>query len=310
MDTSIIANSIFSVRNMGKPATLNNHFIVRNMGLIMSYIFLIVMAIVIIYPILLTMMSAFNVSNSLYSTSFFPKNFSFTENFTQLFTKTAYLSWYRNTFLLSIITMVLSTVIVTISGFVYSRYRYQSRKSALMSLLIIQIIPSGSGLIALYAMANSIGIYSSENATFYTYIFMILIYTAGGTTMNTLLMKGYYDSIPRDLDESAKIDGATQLQIFTEILLPLVKPMIVVIAIFCFLGPIGDIIMPKFLIASMSSDAKTLAVGLMGLINNIKDSNYNVFAAGAVLAAIPPVLVFYKFQDYIVGGLTSGGVKG
>jgi len=302
-------NTINLNRNV-KTKSLKRHFLVRNMGLITSYTFLIVMAVVIIYPILLTIMSAFNVSNSLYSTSFFPQNFSVTENFTYLFNNTAYLSWYTNTFLLSIVTMVLSTIIVVISGFVYSRYRYKSRKSALMSLLLIQIVPSGSGLIALYAMASSIGIYSSENATLYTYIFMTLIYTAAGTTMNTLLMKGYYDSIPRDLDESAKIDGATQFQIFTEILLPLVKPMIVVIAIFCFLGPIGDIIMPKFLIASMSSDSKTLAVGLMGLINDIKDSNYNVFAAGAVLAAIPPVLVFYKFQDYIVGGLTSGGVKG
>jgi len=304
METSI------NQKPVPKTKSLNRGFLVRNMGLIASYAFLIIMAIVIIYPILLTIMSAFNVSNTLYSTSFFPQNFSFTENFKSLFNDTAYLSWYTNTFLLSIVTMILSTIIVVVSGFVYSRYRYTSRKSALMSLLIIQIVPSGSGLIALYAMANSIGIYSSANATFYTYIYMTLIYTALGTTMNTLLMKGYYDSIPRDLDESAKIDGATQLQIFTEILLPLVKPMIVVIAIFCFLGPIGDIIMPKFLIASMSSDSKTLAVGLMGLINDIKDSNYNVFAAGAVLAAIPPVLVFYKFQDYIVGGLTSGGVKG
>ncbi|GAL04361.1 maltose/maltodextrin ABC transporter permease protein MalG [Photobacterium aphoticum] len=289
---------------------LNRHMITKNLGLVFSYAFLISMAVVIIYPILVTLMSAFNVSNTLYSTSFFPENFSLTENFVSLFNDTPYLSWYRNTFLVSLITMVLSTAIVTVSGFVYSRYRYKSRKSALMSLLIIQIIPSGSGLIALYAIASSIGIYSSEHATLYTYIFMILIYTTGGITMNTILMKGYYDSIPRALDESAKIDGATQMQIFTEILLPLVKPMIMVIAIFCFLGPIGDIIMPKFLIASMSSEAKTLAVGLMGLINNIKESNYNVFAAGAVLAAIPPVVVFYKFQDYIVGGLTSGGVKG
>lgn len=293
-----------------KAKRFNRHIITKNMGVACCYAFLISMSVIILYPILVTLMSAFNVSNSLYSTSFFPENFSLTENFVQLFNDTPYLSWYRNTFLVSIITMILSTFIVTISGFVYSRYRYQSRKSALMSLLIIQIIPSGSGLIALYAIANSIGIYSSANATLYTYIFMILIYTTGGITMNTILMKGYYDSIPRALDESAKIDGATQMQIFKEILLPLVKPMIMVIAIFCFLGPIGDIIMPKFLIASMDSEAKTLAVGLMGLINNIKESSYNVFAAGAVLAAIPPVIVFYKFQDYIVGGLTSGGVKG
>ncbi|MEZ8018970.1 sugar ABC transporter permease [Vibrio splendidus] len=293
-----------------KAKRLNRHVVTKNIGVFFCYAFLISMSVIILYPILVTLMSAFNVSNSLYSTSFFPENFSLTKNFVQLFNDTPYLSWYRNTFLVSIITMILSTFIVTISGFVYSRYRYQSRKSALVSLLVIQIIPSGSGLIALYAIANSIGIYSSANATLYTYIFMILIYTTGGITMNTILMKGYYDSIPRALDESAKIDGATQMQIFKEILLPLVKPMIMVIAIFCFLGPIGDIIMPKFLIASMDSEAKTLAVGLMGLINNIKESSYNVFAAGAVLAAIPPVIVFYKFQDYIVGGLTSGGVKG
>lgn len=293
-----------------KAKRINRHIISKYTGVFFCYAFLISMTIIILYPILVTLMSAFNVSNTLYSTSFLPENFSLTENFVRLFNDTAYLAWYRNTFLVSIITMVISTVIVTISGFIYSRYRYQSRKSALMSLLIIQIIPSGSGLIALYAIANSIGIYSSANATLYTYIFMILIYTTGGITMNTILMKGYYDSIPRALDESAKIDGATQVQIFREILLPLVKPMIMVIAIFCFLGPIGDIIMPKFLIASMESEAKTLAVGLMGLINNIKESSYNVFAAGAVLAAIPPVIVFYKFQDYIVGGLTSGGVKG
>ncbi|WP_072055139.1 sugar ABC transporter permease [Aliivibrio fischeri] len=308
MDKAINLNH--QAKAKAKATKFNRHVVTKNLGLFFSYAFLISMVIVIIYPILVTLMSAFNVSNSLYSTSFFPENFSLTENFVSLFTDIPYLSWYRNTFLVSIITMVLSTAIVTVSGFVYSRYRYQSRKSALMSLLIIQIIPSGSGLIALYAIASSIGIYSSENATLYTYIFMILIYTTGGITMNTILMKGYYDSIPRALDESAKIDGATQMQIFTEILLPLVKPMIMVIAIFCFLGPIGDIIMPKFLIASMSAEAKTLAVGLMGLINNIKESSYNVFAAGAVLAAIPPVVVFYKFQDYIVGGLTSGGVKG
>ena len=194
-----------------KAKRFNRHVITKNMGVACCYAFLISMAVIILYPILVTLMSAFNVSNSLYSTSFFPENFSLTENFVQLFNDTPYLSWYRNTFLVSIITMILSTFIVTISGFVYSRYRYQSRKSALMSLLIIQIIPSGSGLIALYAIANSIGIYSSANATLYTYIFMILIYTTGGITMNTILMKGYYDSIPRALDESAKIDGATQM---------------------------------------------------------------------------------------------------
>lgn len=289
---------------------MNKYKLKKYIGLTFSYVFLIFMVILILFPLFVTVMSAFNVSNTLVSSSLIPEKFSFTDNFKHLFDNTAYLSWYKNTFMLSTISMLLATIIVTISGFIYSRYRFKTRKAALISLLLIQIIPSGAGLIALYAIASAIGIYSSSNSTMLTYLFMILIYTAGGTTMNTIIMKGYYDSIPRDLDESARIDGASHFQIFKDILLPLVKPMIVVVAIFCFLGPVGDLIMPKFLISSMNSADKTLAVGLQTLINDIKNSNYNVFSAGALLASIPPVLVFYKFQKYIVGGLTSGGVKG
>lgn len=299
-----------SVRSPMRGQAWNRYKLRRWIGLLASYCFLTAMVIIIVFPILVAVMSAFNVSNSLYSATLLPERFSLTENFTHLFAETAYLSWYRNTFLLSTISMILSTIIVTISGLIYSRYRFKNRKAALISLLIIQIIPSGAGLIALFAIASSLGIYSSNHSTLMTYLFLVLIYTTGGTTMNTIIMKGYYDSIPRDLDESAKIDGATSFQVFKDILLPLVKPMLVVIAIFCFLGPVGDLIMPKFLIASTQSADKTLAVGLEGLIRDVKNSNYNVFSAGALLAALPPVLVFYKFQKYIVRGLTSGGVKG
>ncbi len=128
--------------------------------------------------------------------------------------------------------------------------------------------------------------------------------------MNTLLMKGYYDSIPRDLDESAKIDGASSLRIFREILVPLVVPMIATVALFSFLAPIGDVIMPNILIASEASSADTLALGLNGLIADPTNSAYNLFAAGSILIAIPTVLFFFMLQKYVVGGLASGGVKG
>lgn len=289
---------------------IKNFNLKRFIGLSLSYIFLITMVIIIIFPLFVTVMNAFNGTEGKAVQTLIPDDFSLTKNFNYLFQETAYLSWYKNTFFLATSAMVLSTIIVTISGFIYSRYRYKSRKAALMSMLIVQIIPSGSALIALHAIATSLGIYSSSNSTQLTYLYMILIYTAGGVTMNTVIMKGYYDTIPRDLDESAKIDGASHFKIFKEILLPLVKPMIVVIAIFCFLGPVGDVIMPNFLIASLKSSDKTLAVGLQGLIRDVKNSNFNAFAAGAVLASIPPAIVFFKFQKYIVGGLTSGGVKG
>lgn len=292
---------------MAKPA---NHKIGKHIATGLSYAFLGAMVIIILFPLLVTIMNAFNKSNSLASLTLIPENFSLTHNFKTLFATTAYLNWYINTFYIATTSMALAIILVTISGFVYSRFRFKSRKTSLISLLVIQMVPASSGLIALYAMASSLGIYSSPNSTQLTYLFLILIYVTGGTTMNTIIMKGYYDSIPRDLDESAQIDGATHLQIFKDILLPLVTPMIVVLGIFCFLAPVGDVVMPRFLLISLRSQDNTLALGLNALVTDFRNSNPNIFAAGALLAAIPPVLLFYRFQRYIVGGLTAGGVKG
>ncbi len=282
----------------------------KKLNLAISYLVLGTMVVLILFPLFVTLLSAFNNSNSLYSTQLIPRDFTLVGNFNKLFSDTGYIYWYRNTFLVSLSTMIIGTTIVTILAYLFSRFRYRGRRFSLTMLLIVQVLPAGATLVALYAMANSLGIYNSESQTLYTYMYLIIIYSTGAIPMNTILMKGYYDSIPRDLDESAKIDGASSFRIFRQILLPLVTPMISTVALFSFLAPIGDVIMPKLLITTGATETKTLALGLNSLIADVTDSSVNVFAAGSILVALPAIFLFFVLQKYVVGGLSSGGVKG
>ncbi len=282
----------------------------NRLSVTLSYVVLGTMVVIIVFPLFVTVMAAFNDANSLYTSSLIPERFAGLGNFKRLFSETKYLYWYRNTFLVSLSVMTLSTIFITVFAFVLSRFRYKGREVSLSMLLLIQVIPSGSALVALYSIAEAIGIYGSDNSLLNTYLYLIIIYSTGAIPMNTILLKGYFDSIPKDLDESAKIDGASTFKIFREILIPLVMPMVATVALFSFLGPIADVIMPKLLIAEGTSEANTLALGLNSFIANPTEQSYNLFAAGSILVAIPTMVMFFILQKYVVSGLASGGVKG
>lgn len=265
-----------------------------------TYLFLTVLTIIILYPILITASSAFKPGNIAAFTLEWSDSWTL-NNFTRLFNETLYLDWYKNTLIIAVVTMIMQVTIVTLAGYTYSRYRFKGRKNSLIFFLIIQMVQTMAALTAFYVLAMLLGALDQ-------YWFLTLIYIGGGIPMNTWLMKGYFDTVPRDLDESAKLDGAGHFRIFAQIILPLVRPMIAVQALWAFMGPFGDFLLAKFLLRTPEN--LTIAVGLQTFIANPQQQKVALFAAGAILAALPICLLFFFLQKNFVSGLTAGGTKG
>ncbi len=266
----------------------------------LTYVFLIGLSIVIIYPLLITASTAFK-SGSIAAFSLKLSGTWTLKNFSRLFTETLYGTWYKNTLIISIFTMVIQVTVVTLAGYVYSRYRFYGRKASLIIFLVIQMVPTMAALTAFYVMAYLLNALDR-------FWFLTAIYIGGGIPMNTWLMKGYFDTVPYDLDESAKLDGAGHFRIFAQIILPLVKPMIAVQALWAFMGPFGDFMLAKFLLRTPEN--QTVAVGLQTFITDVKNQQVALFAAGAILIALPITILFFFLQKHFVTGLTSGGTKG
>ncbi|MEK5038610.1 sugar ABC transporter permease [Sporosarcina sp. FSL K6-3457] len=267
-----------------------------------SYLILLIAAVVVIYPLLWVIGSSFNPGQSLSGSSMFPKNPT-TKHYVDLFDleKSNYILWYINSMKISIITMILSVITVSLTGYAFSRYRFIGRKNGLLTFLVLQMIPNFAALIAIFVLAQRTGLID-------THLGLILIYVGGQIPMNTWLMKGYLDTIPRDLDESARMDGAGHLRIFWQIILPLAKPIIAVVALFSFIAPFGDFILARIMLRT--EEKFTMGVGLFELVAKQFGNEFTTFAAGSVLIAIPITILFLMFQRFFVSGLTAGGTKG
>lgn len=265
-----------------------------------TYLYLIILSAIILFPILVTISSAFRLGNI---TSFtFELGSGWTlNNFKRLFTETLYGRWYLNTLVVAFWTMLIQVTAVTLTGYAYSRYNFMWKKKSLLFFLIVQMVPTMAALTAYFVMA---WLFNALNQ----YWFLILIYVGGGIPMNAWLMKGYFDTIPYTLDESAKLDGASHIRILWQIVLPLVRPMIAVQALWAFMGPFGDFMLAKFLLRS--PEYYTVAVGLQTFVSDIKNQRVTLFAAGAILIAIPISILFFFLQKNFVSGLTKGGTKG
>ena len=197
--------------------------------------------------------------------------------------------------------MLLSLISVSFTAYAFSRFRFKGRKNGLTLFMLLQMIPQFSALTAIFVLGQMLGLINSH-------WLLILIYVGGQIPMNSYLLKGYMDTIPMDLDESARIDGASRTRIFWQIIIPLSRPMLAVVAMNGFTGPLGDFALSSVILRE--PEAYTLPIGLYKLVSDKMGASYTTFAAGAILISIPIVIAFLSLQKHFVSGLAAGGTKG
>ncbi|WBA16825.1 sugar ABC transporter permease [Salinivibrio proteolyticus] len=273
--------------------------LMRKISTSLVYLFLIFNALLVLGPVIWTILASFKPGNNLFSSSFSDVSFTL-EHYKTLFSDTPYLDWYKNTFILATANMLISLVVVTMSAYIFSRYRFKGKRNVLMGVLVLQMFPAFLSMTAIYILLSKMNLID-------TYTGMLFVYLTGSLPFMTWLVKGYFDAIPTSLDEAAKIDGAGHMTIFIEIILPLAKPILVFVGLVSFTGPWMDFILPTLILRS--EEKMTLAIGIFSWISSNSAENYTLFAAGSLLVAIPITLLFVATQKHITAGLVSGAVK-
>lgn len=271
----------------------------QKMWLTVSYILLILIALFTMYPALWIVMSSFRAGTSLFSDTLIPEKWTVV-HFKELFEKFPFGTWYINSLKIALSTMVLSVFFQLLTGYAFSRFRFKSRKSIMSGLFIIGLFPSFLSLTAVYVLLLNMKLLNTHTA--------LIMVSSAGAAVGYLLVKGYFDTIPKSLEEAAIIDGASNWGVFLRILLPLSRPLIVYLAVTSFAGTFSEFIFAQTVLRTEAK--QTLAVGLFNMVNTQTSTEFTVFAAGSVLVAIPVVVIFIIFQRLLVEGLTSGADKG
>ena len=268
----------------------------------------IMMCLFALFPLYLVVISSFNETGSLQVTSFVPKKISW-RNYSMLFHDPTipYLTWMKNSLIIAGLVSVLSVMLGASSAYAFSRLKFKGKKVAIQTLLLIQMFPAILALSALYVIMERVSTFAPKFGLGTTGG-LILVYLGGAMGINIWLLKGFVDSIPIELDEAAKIDGATPVQIYWLIFIPLAAPVLAVVTLLSFIGTFNEFILARLFLVDMSN--RTVAVGLQQFIGGQYSQNWGPFAAGSIIASIPIVIIFLSLQKYIVSGLTAGSVKG
>lgn len=280
----------------------------RQISMIIRMLIAFVMIVFALFPAVWAISASLDPAGSLASQQLVPENASLA-NYEELFTNSSlpYATWLWNSLKVATSVTILSVLITTTTAYGFSRFRFYGHSALLKTILLIQVFPAILAMVAVFALIQQLGSFIPF-LSLNTLTGLGFVYLGGAMGINIWLMKGFFDTVPKEIDESAMVDGATHWQTFWKLIFPLVRPVVIVVGLLTFIGTYGEFLLANVLLKSPSN--LTVMVGLFQLQSNQFSTNWGVFTAGAVLAAVPIVILYLFLQDYIVGGLTAGSVKG
>ena len=282
----------------------------RTIGNIIAYTILILMSIIWIFPFVCIVLQSFRVESTWMTGYIIPEQWGF-DNYIKLVKETKFIKWFTNTTVIALFASVIQTFMVLCMAYTLSRLRFKGRKFLMNAMLILGMFPGMLTMIILYRVLADLKVFGEFGLTKSMSVpGLILVYTAS-SAMGYHVAKGIFDTIPKSLDEAARVDGATRAQVLFKVILPLAKPIVIYTLLTAFMGPWGDFVFASY-VAFNNTDGMNVAVGLNNLISTPGGlaNNYTIFCAGGVIVAIPITILFICLQKYYVEGVTGGAVKG
>ncbi|MDD3223577.1 MAG: sugar ABC transporter permease [Clostridium sp.] len=264
-----------------------------------SRIIIWIFVLITLFPIFSIVTASLTKGDNFFSTSLLPKAVTFS-NYTKVLTDTDFLIWMKNSIILCTSVSVIQLVLSVFAAYAFSRMKFIGKKNGLMFLLILQMFPATMAIPAILSICYKLNLIDQFGA--------LILLLSGGSAYNIWLLKGFIDSLPKELDEAAMVDGATHFKVFTKIILPLSRPMLAVIFLFSFIGAYSEFIYTSALMKDAAN--QTLATGLRQFINNAFSAHWTQFSAAAVMSTLPVAIIFMLLQKFIAKGLTAGAVKG
>ena len=267
------------------------------------YALLVVITIVWLFPFFGIVCESFKTETKMQTPYLFPKEFGF-DNYVRLFKETDFMKWFMNTAIMGVATAVFQTIFILSMSYVLSRLRFKGRKPLMNFMLILGMFPSFLTMILIYKVFADVGL--TENMA---PLGLIIVYFAS-SGMGYYVSKGFFDTLPKSLDEAARVDGATRFQVFYKVIMPLSKPIVIYTILMGFMAPWGDFVLASYIVHNNSS-GMNVAVGMYNWLSKTNlNTHYTMFCAAGVIVAIPVVTVFLLLQKYYVEGVTGGAVKG